>query len=128
MWKNAGYNLILLTAALSMIPREISEAASLDGARGLSKLTRITLPMIAPALFFSGVMSVMQSLRVFKETYLLYGAYPDPSIYLVQHYMNNHFAKLNYQNLTAGAIFFALLVGAVVALYYWLERRWALEV
>lgn len=125
LWKNAGYNVILLTTALALVPREVEEAAALDGAQGLRKLTAITLPMIAHALFFVVVLSVVQSLRVFKEAYLLYGTYPDPSIYLVQHYMNNHFTKLNYQNLTAGAILFALPVGVAVAVYGWAERRWA---
>lgn len=124
LWKNTGYNIILLTAALSLIPREVNEAAALDGSQGPQKLLNVTLPMIAPTLFFVAIMSVVQSLRVFKETYLLYGSYPDPSIYLVQHYMNNHFAKLNYQNLTAGAILFALPAGFVIAGYYRLERRW----
>ena len=123
LWKNAGYNVILLTSALSMIPKEVNEAAALDGARGLFRLFRITLPMILPTLFFTAIMSVVQSLRVFKEVYLLYGSYPDPSVYLVQHYMNNHFNKLNYQNLTSGAIMFALMVGGIVSSYYWIERR-----
>ena len=123
LWKNAGYNIILLSTALSLIPREIEEAAALDGAHGLRKLFSITLPMIFPTLFFVIVLSIVQSLRVFKETYLLYGAYPDQSIYLVQHYMNNHFAKLNYQKLTAGAILFALPIGLLVFGYYKSDGR-----
>ena len=123
LWKNAGFNVVLLMAALMMIPRDIYEAAALDGARGLRKFRSITLPLITPTLFFVSVLSVVQSLRIFKEAYLLYGAYPDASIYLVQHYMNNHFYKLNYQNLTSGAILFALTVYALVVVGYRFERR-----
>ena len=123
LWKNTGFNMILLMAALMMIPRELYEAAALDGARGFGRFKNITLPLIAPTLFFVTVLSVVQSLRIFKEAYLLYGAYPDPSMYLVQHYMNNHFYKLNYQNLTAGAIMFALIVYVLVAIGYRFERR-----
>ena len=122
IWKNAGFSIVLLIAALMMIPGDIYEAAALDGARGLRRFFRITLPLIAPTLFFVTVFAVVQSLRIFKEAYLLYGAYPDPSIYLVQHYMNNHFYKLNYQNLTTGAILFALIVYVVVAVGYRFER------
>lgn len=125
LWKNTGYNMILLMAAFSGIPHEIYEAAALDGAEGLKKLVRITLPMIRPTIFFIIVMSIMQSLRIFKETYLLYGSYPDESIYLVQNYMNNHFNKLDYQNLTAGAILFSLPIGCMMIFYYFLEKRWA---
>ncbi|MEG1844605.1 MAG: sugar ABC transporter permease [Clostridia bacterium] len=122
-WKNAGFNVILIMAALMMIPKVIYEAAALDGACGFRRFRSITLPLIGPTLFFVMVLSVVQSLRVFKEAYLLYGAYPDPSIYLVQHYMNNHFYKLNYQNLTSGAIMFALIVYLLVAIGYRFERR-----
>lgn len=122
-WKNAGFGIILLMAAQMMIPGDIYEAAALDGARGFRRFFSITLPLIAPTLFFTSVLAIVQALRIFKEVYLLYGAYPDPSIYLVQHYMNNHFFKLNYQNLTAGAIMFALIVYAIVAAFYRFERR-----
>lgn len=123
VWKNVGFNVILLMAALLMIPRDIYEAAALDGARNFRRFRSITLPLITPTLFFVVLMSIVQSLRIFKEAYLLYGAYPDTSIYMVQHYMNNHFFKLNYQNLTSGGLIFAVIVYLLVLLYYYFERR-----
>ena len=123
LWKNCGLNIILLISALLVIPRDIYEAAELDGVRGMRLFTRITLPMIAPTLYFVIVLSVVQSLRIFKEVYLLYGAYPDTSIYLVQHYMNNHFYKLNYQNLTTAAMIFAIIIYLLIAVFYRYERR-----
>lgn len=118
MWKNMGFHIVLILAALTMIPHEINEAAALDGARGFRKFCSITFPLIRPAVFFVLILSIMQSFRVFKETYLLYGSYPNPSVYFVQHYMNNHFFKLNYQNLTSGAIIFAAVIYLAVALCY----------
>lgn len=122
-WKNLGLNLILLTGAIKMIPREQYEAAMLDGASNVKKHLSITLPQITPALFFSVVLSIVYALRVFRETYLLYGAYPDKSVYFMQHYMNNHFYKLNYQNLTASAMIFAVMIYAVLAVCFALERK-----
>ena len=123
LWKNVGFHIILLTTALEMVPHDLYEAAALDGAGGMRRLRSITLPLIMPTVFFVIVLSIIQSLRIFKEAYLLYGAYPDPSIYLVQHYMNNHFYKLNYQYLTAGAILFAGIVYLLVAFGYRFERK-----
>lgn len=123
LWKNCGFNIILLLSALMVIPRDIYEAAELDGARGPALFFRITLPMIAPTLYFVIMLSLMQALRIFKEVYLLYGAYPNSAVYLVQHYMNNHFYKLNYQNLTTGAMIFAVVIYLLIAVFYRYERR-----
>lgn len=123
LWKNCGFNIILLISALIVIPREIYEAAEMDGARGPALFFRVTLPMIAPTLYFVVMLSLVQALRIFKEVYLLYGAYPHASVYLVQHYMNNHFYKLNYQNLTTGAIIFAAVIYLLIAVFYRYERR-----
>lgn len=125
VWKNAGFMMILLVAALSAIPRELYEAAALDGASGAQNFIYITLPQLAPALFFVGILAVVYNLRVFRESYLIYGAYPDESLYLLQNYMNNHFQKLNYQNLTTGATVFAAFLYALVWGAYRLDRRMA---
>ncbi len=123
VWKNAGFLMLLLIAALSSLPREVDEAAALDGAAGVYKILYITLPQLFPALFFTCILGVAYNLRIFKETYLLYGAYPDTSLYLMQHYMNNHFNKMNYQNLTSAAMIFAALVFLFIFCAYKAERR-----
>ncbi len=123
VWKNTGFLMVLLVAALVMIPREVFEAAEMDGARGVKKFFSITLPLLMPALFFCTGLAVVYNLRVFREAFLLYGAYPDTSLYLMQHYMNNHFVKLNYQNLSAGAMMFSALVFLFVFGMYRLDKR-----
>jgi len=119
VWKYCGFNIVLTVAAISGIPSEVYEAAALDGASGLRLHLKITLPMIRPTLFFTGVLSVVNSFRVFKEIYYLYGMdYPPDSAYLMQYYMNNSFNKLNYQMLSTGAIIFALIVFVIVFFGY----------
>ena len=124
LWKNVGINIILLTSALSKIPREVYEAAALDGARGLRLHTKITLPLLSPSLFFVGVLSFVNSLKIFKESYLYYNSnYPPDSAYMVQNYMNNHFYKLNYQNLSTAVVIFTLATAAVIFVWYKLENK-----
>lgn len=123
IWKYAGLNIMLILTALCTVPKELIEAADIDGAGKFKKVREILLPMISPSLFFTFVLSIVNSLKIFRESYLLYGAYPDENIYMLQNYLNNHFAKLNYQNISTASIFFALIVYSVVAVIFALERK-----
>lgn len=123
IWKNTGYNMILFISGLLSIPEDIYEAGEMDGANSLKKHIYITFPLLLPTTFFVIIISMVNSFKIFKEVYLLFGSYPDTSIYLVQHYMNNHFYKLNYQNLTTGAVIFAVLVYVIVAFGYKTENK-----
>lgn len=123
IWKNTGFNLILFLAGLMNIPKEIYEACEVEGASWFRKHIHITFPLLLPTTFFVIIISTVNSFKIFKEVYLLYGSYPSETIYFVQHYMNNHFNKLNYQNLTSGAIVFALIVYIIVAFGYKVENR-----
>lgn len=122
-WKNAGFNMILFMAGLAGIPEELYESCEIEGASFFRKHYYITIPLLLPTTFFVFIISTVNSFKIFKETYLLYGAYPSESLYLVQHYMNNHFQKLNYQNITTGAIIFAGIVYVIVALGFRFENR-----
>jgi len=95
-WKNAGFNMILFMAGLASIPGELYEVCEIEGASSFQKHCYITIPLLLPTTFFVFIISTVNSFKIFKETFLLYGAYPSESLYLVQHYMNNHFQKLNY--------------------------------
>ncbi len=110
LWKNAGYNIILFLAALNSIPKEYYEAAELDGANGWVRTTRITLPLIVPYTFFIVVISIINSFKAFREAFILFGAHPDQSIYMLQHFMNNNFENLNYIRLSVGAILLFLVI------------------
>jgi len=123
IWKSLGYNIVLFSSALYSIPEEFYEAASLDGAGGFKKLVYITLPCLAPAFLLVIIMSLINSFKVFKEIYVLTGSYPNSSIYMMQHYMNNMFASLNYQKLTASTCILVLVIGFVTQGLFWAERK-----
>lgn len=123
IWKNAGFNIILFMAGIMSIPKEIYEACDVEGAGFIRKHFQITFPLLLPTTFFVLIISIVNSFKIFKEVYLLYGSYPNESIYFVQHYMNNHFFKMNYQNLASGAIVFALIVYIIVVVGYKVENR-----
>ena len=123
VWKNCGYNVVLFLAALNSIPREYYEAAEIDGAGAGSKFFGVTLPLIVPYSFFILIISVVNSFKAFREAYILYGSYPNQSIYMLQHFMNNNFQNLNYIRLSVAAILVFVVIFAMVFVLYRLKNR-----
>jgi multiple sugar transport system permease protein len=70
-WKNFGYNMIILLAALQAIPRELYEAARVDGAGTFARLRYITLPMLTPTLVMVGILTVSGYFQLFAEPYVM---------------------------------------------------------
>lgn len=123
IWKNCGYNVVLFLAGLNSIPREYYESARIDGAGLWTCFTQITLPFITPTGFFVLVLSIINSLKVFRESYQLAGNYPDMHIYMLQNFMNNNFANLNYQRLSAAAFLIFVVIGLMVLALFRFESR-----
>lgn len=104
IWKNLGYNIILWLAALATIDPQVQAAAKLDGASGLLRLVRITLPSVKNGTFIVVVLAILNSFKVFREVYLVAGDYPHDSIYMIQHLFHNWFRELELNKLAAGAV------------------------
>ncbi|MBO7743090.1 sugar ABC transporter permease [Paenibacillus sp. MWE-103] len=113
IWKNLGYNMILFLAGLQSIPQSYYETARIEGAGRLRQLLGVTIVYLIPTIVFVILISIVNSFKVFRETYMLAGDYPYDRIYMMQHYMNNMFFSLDVQKLTAAA---ALMVGFIVVL------------
>lgn len=118
VWKNCGYNMVLFLTGLNGIPRECEEAAKLEGAGRWQYFWYIQCPLLIPSFLFVFVMSVINSFKCYREAYLLGGRYPDDSIYMLQHFMNNNFESLNYQRLSVAAILVFLVIFALVILLF----------
>ena len=115
LWKNIGYDSILWSSGLDSISTDLYEAAAVDGASGWRQFTAITLPNLLPTLAVTLVLSLLNTFKVFREAYLVAGAYPEKSIYLLQHLFNNWFLALDLPRLSAAAILMAGALGAVIA-------------
>ena len=110
IWKNLGLNILIFIAGIMRIPKEIIEAAGSDGANPVQVFFRIILPLLIPDVFVVVILSLVQSLRIFREAYLLYGQYPNETIYFLPHFLNNKYLKLDYAELSAGVNIFLLLI------------------
>ncbi|WP_083681644.1 carbohydrate ABC transporter permease [Paenibacillus sp. FSL A5-0031] len=122
-WKNIGYNIILFLAGLQSIPKDYYETADIEGAGIFHKWIHITLVYLTPTLFFVVLISIINSFKVFRETYLIAGNYPHDRIYMLQHYMNNMFLSLDVQKLTAAAVLMVGCILAFVMVMLSIERR-----
>ena len=118
VWKNLGFSVVLFASALSAVHPSLYEYAALEGAGWWTQAFRITLPQILPTAFLVFVLAWVNAFKIFKEVYFIGGAYPTQQIYTLQHFMNNMFAKLDYQKVTTAAYLFAIGVMVLFALMY----------
>ena len=123
IWKYAGYNIILLLSGLNSISREYYENAQIDGATKIKSFFTITLPLLAPVSFLVLILSFINSLKIYREIYLLAGAYPHERIYMLQHFMNNNFRNLNYQRLTSASTLISIIIIGVILFLYYRQRK-----
>lgn len=121
-WRYVGFNTVLYLAALQAIPRELYEAARLDGAGTLQQFYHITLPQLKPMMFFSVTLSVIGGLQLFEEPFVLTGGRggSDQAGMTTAMYMYRTAFEFNDFG-TASAISWALFL--VVALLTWGTHR-----
>ena len=110
-------------AGYQIIPREYYEVAKIEGASAGQTLRRVTLVYMLPTSFLVLMMSIINSFKIFREIYLLFGQYPYLSIYMLQHYMNNQFAAANMQRLSTAATILSVCIMAVVLAFFTIQRR-----
>ncbi|PKM49407.1 MAG: sugar ABC transporter permease [Firmicutes bacterium HGW-Firmicutes-7] len=123
IWKNLGYNMVLILAGLNNIPKEYYEAAYVDGAGRFQCFRHITLINLLPTIILVLIMSIINSFKVFKEIYLITGNYPHSSIYMLQHFMNNMFHSLNYQRLATATSILVLMIAVITQFLFKMERK-----
>jgi multiple sugar transport system permease protein len=124
VWKNFGYNMIILLAALQGIPRELYEAAHIDGASSLQRLRHITLPMLRPALLLVSVITVSGYFQLFAEPYVMTRGNPLQSTVSVLYFMYEEgFTWWSLGRASAIAfLLFALILAATLLLLRWGRR------
>ena len=87
IWLKAGYYYIIFDAGLKNIPKELYEAADIDGASVMRKVFRITVPMLSSVMFFVSVMLFIDVFNMFNEVYIMTQGGPDYSTYTLSMYI-----------------------------------------
>ncbi|MCL2501264.1 MAG: sugar ABC transporter permease [Defluviitaleaceae bacterium] len=124
LWKNTGLAIILMLGGLLQIPAEYYEAARVDGASAFLRLRKITLPLMAPTFIFVAILSIVGAFKSFREAFALGGSHPHDSIYMIQHFMQNNFERLNFPRLSVAAVLtFIVIFACVLVMFAWPEER-----
>jgi multiple sugar transport system permease protein len=109
VWKNFGYNMIILLAGLQAIPADLYEAARIDGASAWQQFRHITLPTLGPILLLVGILTVSGYFQLFAEPYVITEGGPLQSTVSVLYLMYQDGFK--WWNMgTASAVAFLLFV------------------
>jgi multiple sugar transport system permease protein len=119
VWKNFGYNMVILLAALQSVPEELYEAARLDGAGAWSRLRHITLPLITPTLVLVSILTVSGYFQLFAEPYVMTQGGPLQSTVSVLYFMFEQgfkWWKLGFASAVAFVLFALILALTAVQL------------
>ncbi len=128
LWKNLGYNMVLFLAALNNVPTEVIESAKMDGAGAIKRFFSIKMYYLSSTIFFVAIMSLINTFKIFREVYLLAGDYPYDSLYMLQNFMNNAFAHLDYSKLSSGAIVMCIAMIIIVGILFIAESKFGSDI
>lgn len=127
-WAHLGFYMLILLAGLQAIPRDVYEAAVMDGASDWRMLWRITLPLLMPTLLVVLVLSLIKAFQVFDEVYILTGGGPgDSTRFVIQQIYETAFTgetKL-YGIAAAYSVLLAFVIFVLTAIQLFLTRRQA---
>jgi multiple sugar transport system permease protein len=124
IWWTVGFNFVLYLAGLQEIPRDLYEAASMDGAGPWAQIRRITIPLLARTTTLVVVLQVIASLKVFDQMYIMTSGGPNYSTRSVLEYIYDiGFTDFRTGYAAAASTLFFLLVLAVSAVWLVLTRR-----
>lgn len=113
IWKNLGFNMVIFLAGLQGISAEIYESASLDGVTPFQKIRYITVPLMRGPIAFALIMSMIKSMQVFGQIYVMTGGGPANSTMVVVYYLYQQafeFYRSGYASAIAWVLFIAILI------------------
>lgn len=126
VWQGVGFGMVVYLAGLQGIPREVYEAASMDGAGPWRTFRSITWPLLAPTTFFLVVYSVILSFQAFDTVFVLTRGGPGNSTtFLVQYAYDQGFTQLRQGYAAALGVIIYVVVLALTAAQWRLQKRGA---
>ncbi|GKH33337.1 sugar ABC transporter permease [Muricomes sp. OA1] len=131
IWWTIGYNTVIYLAALQDVPRDLIEAASIDGANRFQRLVRIIIPYVKNTTFFVVLTTVIYSMQVFGQVYVMTSGGPNYStLTFVQYLYIKAFRefKLGYAATIGVVLFIIILLMSVVIYGVFLDRdEWRIK-
>ena len=123
VFKNVGLNMVLFLAALQGVPRELYEAARVDGASRFKQFRRITVPLISPTILLTAIITVVGSLQVFAQIAVLTQGGPGMSTTVLVYYLYQQAFQFHRFGYGATISILLFLIVAVLTVLQWQMRR-----
>ncbi|HAL62259.1 MAG TPA: sugar ABC transporter permease [Chloroflexi bacterium] len=119
VWQGFGFETVIFLAALQAIPKELYEAAMIDGANAWNRFWHVTLPSLRPVIVMIYIIGIIGSYQVFDQIYVMTGGGPINSSQSIVGYLYNNFTymKFGYASAVAYVLF------AILALFSYLQIR-----
>jgi multiple sugar transport system permease protein len=125
VWKNFGYNMIIILAGLQTIPEELHEAARIDGASAFQRLRHVTLPGLAPVLLVVSILTMAGYFQLFAEPYVMTQGGPVESTVSILYFMYEQgFRWWNLGFASAIAFVLFLIMFALTLVQLKVSERW----
>lgn len=130
VWVSAGFNMVIILAGLKNVPQHLYEAARLDGANKLQEIRYVTIPMIAPVLFFVITYGFISALQVFDVPWLLttseftsYGGRRQALLFPVMDMVGRGFGALKFGEAAAYGFILTVIIMSVTAALFFVRGR-----
>lgn len=127
VWRNAGLAMIIFLAGLQAIPRELREAAAVDGANGWTRFRRITLPLLRPTVLLGAVLLAVTYIQMFEEPFVMTGGGPLGTTTSVSLYVYERFGLGDYASAAAGSYVLFIATAAIAAVWFRMLRPKVVE-
>jgi multiple sugar transport system permease protein len=124
IWKSVGYFMVIYLAALQTIPRDLYEAARIDGANPWQSFKRITVPMLTPTTFFVMMMLTINCFQSFDLIYVLTKGGPGRATTTLVLHIYNSFSSYQYGYAITVSIVLLFIVIIITILQFQMERKW----
>ena len=123
-----GSSMLIFLSALKQISRELYEAAEVDGANGIQKFFRITLPLLTPTIFFNLVMQMINGFLAFTQSYIITQGKPMNSTLFYTVYMYQQ--SFEFYNTGYGAALawvMLAIIGTITLILFATKKFWVYE-
>jgi multiple sugar transport system permease protein len=125
VWRSAGYYMVMYLAGLQGVPRELYEAATVDGASGWQQFRKITLPMLTPTTFFVTIMMTITCFKIFDTVAIMTEGGPGRATkMLVTYIFDLSFTQIKYGVASAVSMILFVIVLTITVVQFRAEKKW----
>ncbi|TQN60556.1 sugar ABC transporter permease [Agrobacterium tumefaciens] len=123
VFKNVGLNMILFLAALQGVPKELYEAARIDGAPAFKQFRRIALPLISPTILLTSIITIVGSLQVFAQIAVLTQGGPGLSTTVLVYYLYQQAFQFHFFGYGSTLSILLFVIVAILTFAQWQMRK-----